>query len=77
MTTIKAVLLKPLDGQPEGAEREFEKLDFERLEAMAAVRKLDDTKAAPAPLNKAHPAIENKAAPGNSADVGRSAKPKA
>jgi len=36
---IKATLLKPLDGDPEGSEREFEKTDFDRLEAMGAVRR--------------------------------------
>lgn len=35
---IKAILLKPLDGDPVGTEREFDKLDFARLEAMHAVR---------------------------------------
>lgn len=35
---IKAILLKPLDGDPIGSPREFDKLDFARLEAMHAVR---------------------------------------
>lgn len=35
---IKATLLKPLDGSPEGSEREFEKTDFDTLKAMGAVR---------------------------------------
>lgn len=71
MTTIKAVLTKPLDGQPEGTEREFDKHDFETLEALGAVRRAGDTKAAPAVQNKAAPAVDNKAA-----DIGRAAKPK-
>ncbi|WP_420604457.1 hypothetical protein [Methylobacterium sp.] len=39
---IKAILLKPLDGEPVGTEREFGKLDFARLEAMHAVRAVPD-----------------------------------
>lgn len=35
---IKAVLLKPLDGFPEGSEREFDKADFDALKALGAVR---------------------------------------
>jgi hypothetical protein len=61
MTTIKAVLTKPLDGQPEGTEREFDKVDFDRLKAMGAVRAAGAVKAAPAPLNKKAPPVENKA----------------
>lgn len=36
---IKAILLKPLDGDPEGSSREFDQTDFTRLEAMGAVRR--------------------------------------
>lgn len=54
---INAILLKPLDGAPEGSEREFDKADFERLKAMGAVR---EAKAEPAPANKAAPATANK-----------------
>ncbi|MDP4024454.1 hypothetical protein Q8W71_17655 [Methylobacterium sp. NEAU 140] len=36
---IKAILTKPLDGLPEGTEREFDKGDFEALERMGAVRR--------------------------------------
>lgn len=39
---VKAILLKPLDGDPEGSEREFDKVDFDRLEAMHAVRAVSD-----------------------------------
>lgn len=39
---IKATLLKPLDGSPEGSEREFEKTDFDTLKAMGAVRATSD-----------------------------------
>lgn len=39
---IKAVLIKPLDGLPEGTEREFDKPDFERLVGMNAVRAVVD-----------------------------------
>ncbi|KQP36688.1 hypothetical protein [Methylobacterium sp. Leaf100] len=34
---IKAILLKPLDGDPEGSVREFDRADFDRLEAMGAI----------------------------------------
>lgn len=53
---IKAELLKPLDGDPEGTIREFDKPDFDRLVAYGAVRK------AAAPPKAAKPA-ENKNAP--------------
>lgn len=53
---IKAELLKPLDGHPEGTVREFDKPDFDRLVAYGAVRK------AAAPPKAARPA-ENKNAP--------------
>lgn len=66
---IKAILTKPLDGQPEGTEREFEQADFERLKDMGAVRAATDAapaaageKAAPTPANKKAPAVANKAA---------------
>lgn len=60
---VKAVLLKPLDGLPEGTEREFDKADFDNLKAMGAVRaaRSGDEKAAPAVANKAAPPVENKA----------------
>ncbi len=35
---VKALLLKPLDGDPEGSEREFDHGDFETLEKLGAVR---------------------------------------
>lgn len=40
---IKAILLKPLDGFPEGSEREFDKVDFEYLVGMRAVRAVTDS----------------------------------
>lgn len=39
---IKATLIKPLDGDPEGTVREFSPADFERLVAKGAVRSADD-----------------------------------
>ncbi len=53
----RAILIKPLDGDPEGTERDFSKADFARLVAMKAV------KAAPTRANKAAPTVDNKAAP--------------
>ncbi|WP_155904936.1 hypothetical protein [Methylopila sp. M107] len=47
MPKVKAVLIKPLDGDPEGSEREFDKVDFDRLEAMKAVRRLGDREDGP------------------------------
>jgi hypothetical protein len=35
---IKAILTKPLDGMPEGTERDFDKVDFDRLRELGAVR---------------------------------------
>jgi hypothetical protein len=59
---IKAILLKPLDGDPEGSQREFSPDDFERLEAFGAVRKAasGDEKQAPAVVNKKAPAVASK-----------------
>ncbi len=61
---VKAILLKPLDGQSEGTEREFDKADFDRLEAMGAVRRATGgaEKAAAPVANKAAPPVANKAA---------------
>lgn len=66
---VKAILLKPLDGLPEGSEREFDKPDFDRLKEMGAVRSAGDAgeKAAPPVANKAAPEVANK-------DVGRARK---
>ncbi|MDH2311436.1 hypothetical protein [Methylobacterium brachiatum] len=60
---IKAVLLKPLDGSPAGTVRDFDKVDFDRLKEMGAVRAAPsaDEKAAPAVANKSAPAVANKA----------------
>ncbi len=57
---IKAILLKPLDGDPEGAVREFSKADFERLLAKGAIRAADRAKAAPPVANKKAPVVKNK-----------------
>ncbi|MBW9113147.1 hypothetical protein JNB88_05730 [Rhizobium cauense] len=60
---VKAILIKPLDGDPEGSTREFSTEDFARLEAFGAVRKADseDAKKAPAASNKKAPTVANKA----------------
>lgn len=58
---IKAILTKPLDGDPEGTTREFSQADFDRLLAKGAVRRADQAKAAPALANKKAPAVKNKA----------------
>ena len=50
----KAILTKPLDGEPEGTKREFSDADFERLESLGAV------KAAPEPKNKQAKSPQNK-----------------
>ena len=62
---VKAILLKPLDGMPEGTPREFSQSDFDRLEAFGAVRedKAEGAKAAQEPANKKAPMVANKAAP--------------
>lgn len=59
---VKAILIKPLDGEPEGSEREFSQADFDRLKAKGAVRVSDEKKAAEAPLNKKAPEVANKSA---------------
>lgn len=59
---IKAILTKPLDGDPEGTTREFTKADFDRLHAKGAVRAADKEKAAPPVANKKAPVVKNKAA---------------
>lgn len=55
MATVKAILLKPLDGDAEGATREFDQHDFNVLKGMGAV------KAAPTHENKAERTPANKA----------------
>ena len=59
---VKAILIKPLDGDPPGSEREFNTEDFKRLEAQGAVRKAasPQPKKAPAAKNKNAPAVQNK-----------------
>lgn len=60
---IKAILIKPLDGDPAGSTREFSVEDFNRLEAFGAIRKADsdEVKKAPVAKNKKAPAVINKA----------------
>tara|TARA_R100000365_G_C2748614_1_gene80748 strand:- start:155 stop:367 length:213 start_codon:yes stop_codon:yes gene_type:complete len=67
---VKAILTKPLDGMPEGAEREFSQPDFDRLKALGAVREAGEKKA---------PEVQNKKAPDvlNKSDMPRSRKTKA
>ena len=59
----KAILLKPLDGFPEGTERDFDKADFDVLKAMGAVRAAGEggEKLAPPVANKKAPPVANKA----------------
>ncbi|WP_061930150.1 hypothetical protein [Aureimonas sp. AU22] len=64
---IKAITIKPLDGDPKGTEREFDKPDFERLVALGAVRAAGEVeeegeKSAPNVANKVAPSVANKAA---------------
>jgi hypothetical protein len=63
MPTVNAILLKPIDGLREGDEREFDKVDFDRLEQLGAVRAVP-VKAAVPPLNKMAPAPLNKSSRG-------------
>ena len=62
MAQVKAILTKPLDGDPEGAERTFSKADFDRLKKQGAVKAASKPKkkAAKRPQNKAAPKPENK-----------------
>lgn len=62
MAKIKAILLKPLNGEPIGSEAEFEKADFDRLVDRGAV-KAAPAKTAPTPRKKAAQKPRNKAAP--------------
>lgn len=60
---VKAILIKPLDGDAEGTVRELNKADFDRLKAKGAVRAIgDEPKASPAARNKKAPTVKNKAA---------------
>lgn len=61
MANVTGILVKPLDGYDIGAEREFSKADFEKLEAQGAVKRKAAAKKAPAPANKKAPAPDNKA----------------
>jgi hypothetical protein len=66
---VKAVLLKPLDGKPEGDTVEMSRGDFDRLAGRRAVRapgdpKADgDSKKAPPVANKKAPPVANKSVP--------------
>lgn len=52
MDTVKAFLTKPLDGQPEGTVREFDKVDFDRLKQMGAVREVSEDEIAAASVEE-------------------------
>jgi hypothetical protein len=58
---IKAILLKPLDGDAEGATREFSRADFDTLERMGAVKEVageagtDEPGPEPAPVFEVKP----------------------
>lgn len=60
---VKAKLLKPLNGQPEGSEIELSQGDFDRLWRRNAVAAVSDgeAKTAPPAANKKAPAPANKA----------------
>lgn len=56
---IKAVLLRPLNGEEIGTEVEYDKADFERLESYGAVERAGTKKVEPA-ANKQAKAPANK-----------------
>ena len=66
---VKAILIKPLDGDPEGTVREFDKPDFDRLVRYGAVRAvggdlpMEDANTPDLGGEKSDPPVENKAAP--------------
>lgn len=39
---VKVITTKPLDGQPEGVEREFDQAEFDMLKGFGAVRAIED-----------------------------------
>ena len=45
----KVILTKPLDGFPEGSEREFDQVDIDRLAALGAVKLPPASKPTPEP----------------------------
>lgn len=61
MNKVMAELLKPLDGREIGSSMELSQEDFDRLEALEAVRAAGG-KMAPAPANKMAVPPANKAA---------------
>jgi hypothetical protein len=52
---IKAILTKPLNGEPEGSPAEFNKTDFEMLEQLGAVKR--------APADDPEPEAESEKTP--------------
>lgn len=64
MAKIKAELVKPLDGEPIGAEREFSEAEYKKLAAQGAVKRAakPQNKAAKKPANKTAPRPDNKSA---------------
>lgn len=79
---IKAILTKPLDGNPEGSTAEYSKADFEMLEKLGAVaRAPEDTEDTPPETKpvevKAQEPVENKMQPepSNKAAPKAAAKP--
>jgi hypothetical protein len=58
----KAILIKPLDGDPAGTEREFSKTDYDRLRSRGAIRAAGpvERKMEPDVRNKMAPAVANK-----------------
>ncbi len=63
---VKAILIKPLDGKPEGSPAEFSQVDFDRLKKLGAVKASPAGEVAekkePAQANKRAPAPKNKSA---------------
>ncbi|EJL25601.1 hypothetical protein [Novosphingobium sp. AP12] len=58
---IKAILTKPLNGEPEGSPGEFNKTDFEMLEQLGAVKRApaDDPEPEPEPETEQTPTPES------------------
>lgn len=57
----EAILLKPLDGKPEGTKVEFSNIDFDELVKLGAVKAAPTAVPVPEPVQKSEPAPENKA----------------
>jgi hypothetical protein len=58
---IKAILTKPLNGEPEGTPAEFNKTDFEMLEKLGAVKRAPAD--GPDPEPELEPELEPEKAP--------------